>query len=153
MNRRAPRTLVPAQCEHEFFALSEKAMIDPVLGVRLAIKRGALNVNTLEGRVIVDITYGSRLPSKWVSDIDRLEIRRRDQVNILARVREQAHHGKGYEGAHGAAIVIARQSVWCRAKEGRDIEVAAFGRESRSSSIVILKYGQESRFIANVSNP
>jgi hypothetical protein len=126
LNPRAPATLVPAQRKHQFLALGEKAVVDPILSVRLAVQRRRLDVNSSVSGVKVFVADGGGFAGQGGGDGDAGEKGRGDQVDALAGVREQAHpalsvsiggdgrgqrredaHGHCDEGPHGARVVIA----------------------------------------------
>lgn len=152
LDARAPRALVAAEREHELLALGEEGVVDPVFRVRLAVKGGALDVDGLVRRVEVDVADGGGVVGEGVRDVDRLEVGRDDEVDVLARVGEEAHHGEGDEGAHGAAVVVAGQAVVGRAEEARDVVVAAARRQRRAPRVVVLEDGEEGRLVADVGD-
>ena len=82
-------------------------MIDPVLGVRLAIQSSVLDIHVLVSRIKIDIANGRRLARDGTLDADALEKGRDDEIDVLPWIGKQAHHGKGDEAAHGAAVVVA----------------------------------------------
>ena len=127
-------------------------MIDPVFGIRHAVEHRALNVEVLIRGVEVDVAHPRRLARQGVRDADLLEEGWYDQVNVLARVGEEAHHGEGDEGAHGAAVVVAREAVRGRGEEGGDVEVGALGREARPAGVVVLEHRQEGGLVADVGD-
>ena len=118
-------------------------MIDPVLGVRLPVQRGALDIDGLVGGIEPDIPHPRRLPGGRVGDVHALEVRRHDQVHVLARVGEEAHHGE---------VVITRQPVGHGREEARDVEVVALGRQARAARVVVLEDGQERGLVADVGD-
>lgn len=107
LHPRAPRTLLITQSENKLLSFEEEAVIDPILSVRLAVQSSLLNEHILIGRVEVDVANSRRLSRDWALDFDTFEVRWCNQVHILARIREQAHHGKCDEAAHGTAVVVA----------------------------------------------
>lgn len=102
-------------------------MVNPILSVRLAIQSGFLNIHILISGVKVDVANSRSLACDRALDADTLEIRWNNEVDILTRVWEKAHHGKGNKATHGATIVVAGQTIWRRGEEAGDVEVAAFG--------------------------
>jgi hypothetical protein len=66
-------------------------MINPVLGIRLAIQRSRLNINSCVCRVIVDIADGSCLSCRWRLDGYTFEVGGCDEVDVLAGVGEESH--------------------------------------------------------------
>lgn len=146
----APGALILAQSEDKLLSFREERVIDPVLSVRLAVKRCALDVNIIVGRVKVDIANRGRLACDGVLDADTTEVWRRDKIDILSRVREESHHAEGDERAHCATVVVARQTGHSRRKELRDVKVAALGGKRRTSSVVVLEDSEESRLVSDV---
>jgi len=65
-----------------------------------------------------------------------LEKWRGDEVDILARVREQSHHAEGGEGGHGAAVVISGESGCGCVEGGGDIGVGAEGGEGWVACVI-----------------
>lgn len=82
-------------------------MIDPILSVRLAVQSSRLDEYILIGGVEVDVANSCRLSRDGALDADALKVRWCNEIHILARVGEQANHGKCNEAAHCAAVVIA----------------------------------------------
>lgn len=75
---------------------------------------------------------------------------RGDEVDILPRIGEQAHHRHGHEGAHGAGVVVARQPAGSRGEVGRDVIVSSASGLGWSAGIVVLVHGQESGLVPNI---
>ena len=77
-------------------------MIDPIPRVRFPIQCCILNVDVLISSIEVDVFDRcgfARLPAL---DVDAFEVGGNDEVDVLAGVGEEAEHGEGDEGAHGA---------------------------------------------------
>jgi hypothetical protein len=67
---RAPTALVATKVEHQLFAFREERVIDPVLGVWLAVECRSLNVDVFVRRVKVDIADCCGLASDGRGDVD-----------------------------------------------------------------------------------
>lgn len=83
-----PSTFVPAQCKHKLLALSKEAVIYPVLGVGLPIKRRRLDINSLVARIKIDIAHRCCLTRNGVRNIDTGEVGWDDEVHVLAWIGE-----------------------------------------------------------------
>lgn len=59
-------------------------MIDPILRIRLTIQRRLLNINSAIGWIEPNSPDTSRLASNRTSEIDFLEERRGDEIDVLA---------------------------------------------------------------------
>ena len=125
-------------------------MVNPVLGIPHPIKRDILDIDTLITRIKVHDPDPRNLAVQRIRNIHLLKKRRSDQVHVLSRVGKEAHHDESHEGAHGAAVVVARQSVGRGAEELGDVIVGSFGGQSWPSSVVILEDGEEGRLVADV---
>lgn len=147
-----PCALLGTQSKNELLTISEKRVVNPVLGVWLAVECGVLDVDVLVRRVKVDIANLSRLAGDGALNLNALKVRRSDEVDILARVGEESHHAHGDESTHGTAVVVARKTSRSRAEELGNVKVAAFSRQSRATRVMILEHGKESRLVANVRN-
>ena len=77
-------------------------MIDPIFRVGFPIQRRFLDINVLVGGVEVDVADGGGFACLAALDADRFEVGGRDEVDVLARVGEDAEHAEGDEAAHGA---------------------------------------------------
>ena len=138
----SPGTLIPAQRQDQLLPLGKETMIDPIPGIRFPIQRRALDINICRiRRIEIDIPHSGRLPRLRVGDVDVLEIRRRDEVDVLARVGEETHHAEGHEGAHCAAVVVAGETVGGRGEVARDVGVGAEGGEGGAAGVVVLEDG------------
>lgn len=152
LDGRTPGALVAAERKHELLALGEEAVVDPVLGVRLAVEGRALDVDGLVGGVEVDVADGGRVARLRVRDIDALEERRDDEVHVLPRVGEQAHHGERHERTHRTTVIVTREALGRRVEISWDIEVGAVGRQSGPAGVVVLEHGQERGLVSDVCN-
>ena len=112
-------------------------MPDPALAVRLTVQGSALDEYV--ARIKIDVADSSGLMRLRMRDADRSKKWGRDQVHVLARVGEEAHHGEGDEGAHGAAVVVAREAAVCGIEGAGDVAVDAMRGEARSSCVVVLE--------------
>ena len=85
-------------------------MINPVLSIVFAVESCALDIYCFIAWVEVYVTDYSRFFSEWGLDGHAFKEGRRNQVDVLAGVGEEAHHGHGDKGAHGSAIVVAGET-------------------------------------------
>ena len=152
LQARAPLALLLAKSEDELLAFGEEAVVDPVLGVGLTVKRGALDVDGLVGGVEVDVTDRGCLAGKRALDADGFEVRRRDKVDALPSHREEPHHVPDNEAAKGAAVVVRQQPFGRAIKIAWDVGVGAFGGQAWTSSIMVLENGMEVLFVADIIN-
>jgi hypothetical protein len=88
-----PSALIVAQRQLQDATILEEAVRDPVLRVRLAIERSALDVDVLIAAIKVDVPNRGCLASKTVGDINLREERRYDEVYVLPAHGPRAHHG------------------------------------------------------------
>lgn len=90
-------------------------MVDPVLGVRLAVQRGRLYVDSLVRGIEVDVADRGRLAGHGRGDVDAVEIWRRDEVDVLPWIWEQPHHGEDekapYKYTHELVIELLNIQV------------------------------------------
>ena len=125
-------------------------MLQPILRVRFPVQRGLLDINVLIRRVEIDVLDRRRLTRDFVLHADLFEKRRRDEIHILPRVRKRPHHRQRQERAHGAAVVVARQSADRVVELRRDVVMRALRGFARPSGEMVLEYGQEGLFVADV---
>ena len=127
-------------------------MIDPILRVRRAVEGRVLDIDVRVRRVEIRIGDGCRLARDVAGDGDAGEIGWNDQVDVLARVGEEAHHGEGDEGAEGAAVVVSWQAAVAVGEVGWDVEVGAVGGAAGAAGVVVLEDGEEGGLVADVFN-
>ena len=78
-----PSAFVVAQHQLQDATILEEAVRDPVVRVRLAIERSALDVDVLIAAIKVDVPPDrGRLASKTIGDINLREERRYDEVYV-----------------------------------------------------------------------
>jgi flagellin-specific chaperone FliS len=82
-------------------------MSDPILRVRLTIKRSILYVYISVRLIEVNIANSSSSVGELIGDGDGFKERWCDEVHVLTRIGEKAHHAKESEAGHGAGIVVA----------------------------------------------
>lgn len=126
-------------------------MLEPVPRIRLPIQRRGLDVNVLELRVVVDVSDGRRVARLAVLDGHGLEEGRRDEVHVLAGIGENTHHGERREGAHGAAVVVARDPADRVVELRWDVPVRALGRQARAPCVVVQEDVEEGLLVADVA--
>jgi len=146
----APIALILPQLQLEDAAIIEEVVGDPVLGPRLAVQLGALDVNWPIAGVEVYIANGCNLAGNGVGDAYFLEVRRSKEVNILSWNRPQTHHAQHHERAHSATVIVACDPGGGGVKLRRNVEVAIFGRKRGTSGIVELVNGQKGLLVTHV---
>lgn len=67
-------------------------MVDPILSIRLSIQCRRLDVDVLVRSIEVHIPNRCGLVGQGMGDGHAFEVRRGNEVDVLARVREQSHH-------------------------------------------------------------
>ena len=146
----APGALAGAEGEDERAAVGEEAVVEPALGIRPAVEGGVLDEDAVVGRVEVDAADAGDAAGGRARDVDGLEERRRDQVDVLARVGEEPHHRERHERPHRPAVVVARQAPRRRREVPRDVEVRPLRREPRPPRVVVLEHRQERWLVPDV---
>lgn len=147
-----PRAFLGPKSKHKLLAFGEEGMVNPVLSVGLSVKGSALDVDVVVLGIEVDVADLGSLSSDRALDLYGFKERRNDKVDILAGVGEKTHHAHSNKGSHGATIIVTGKTSWGRGEELGDVEVAALGRQSRATSVVVLEDCQESGLVANVGD-
>lgn len=147
---RSPTALLAPQRQLQRHSLREELVADPILRVRPPIQGRALDVYVPVRRVEVDVADRGGFVGLGVRDAHGFEERGHDEVDVLARVGEQAHHGEDGEGAHGAGIVVPGQPAVGCVERGRYVTVGAEGREGGAAGVVVLEDREEDGLIADV---
>ncbi len=125
-------------------------MVKPILRVMYPIESRSLDIDILIRRIEAQHCELLRSASHRAGNIDALEIWRCYKVDVLPRIRKQAHHSKSDKAAHCSGIVIAGKTALCWLKKFRDIEVTPQRGQSGPTCIVVLEDGQESRLVTDV---
>lgn len=146
----SPSTLILPQHEFQNSSFHPELMRQPIFRPRFAIQRSALNINCLIIRIKIDIPDRGRLAALLVRHIHLPEITWRDQIDILTRNRPETHHRQGGERAHGARVVVPRETGHGVVELRGDVEMAVLGAESRSACVVELEDGEEGLLVAYV---
>ena len=87
-----PSALVVAQRQLQDATILEEVVRDPVVCVRIAVERSALDVDVHVAAIKVDVPDRGCLASKTVGDIYLREERRYDEVYVLPTHGPRAHH-------------------------------------------------------------
>ena len=111
-----------------------------------------MNVDVGISWVKVHVSDGCCIICDLRCDRDAFEIRGNDEIDILARIWKQSHHREREERAHGTTVIVSWKSRICGLEEGGDVEMRSFSRQCGTAGIMILKYGQESRLVPDVSD-
>jgi hypothetical protein len=138
-----PVALLTTQGEFERTTIGKEAMVDPILGVRLTIECRLLDVDILVIGIKIDVADRCGLASLRIGQGDRGKEGRRNEVHILTRVREDAHHYQGTERSHGAAIVISWNAGDGVVELAWNVVVSTFSRKSGSASEMVEEDIQE----------
>lgn len=118
-------------------------MANPILAIRLPIKRRTLNINCLILGVKIYVANDSCLARDWRFDGDALEEGGRDQVDVLPWIGEETHHGHGDERAHCPTVVVAWEAGMGWGEVAGDVRVRAEGAEGGTAGVVVLEDCQE----------
>lgn len=147
----APSTLPRPQSQLEHATLVVEAVIDPIVGKGLPIQSRTLDVDILIRRVEIDVADRGHIARELVRGADLLEKRRRDEVDVLARVRKRPHHRQSYKAPHTAAVVVARDACGRCVELAGDVGVDALCGLGGTAGIVVLEDGQEVLLVSLVS--
>lgn len=91
--------------------MREKLMPNPIFRILRSIQLHTLNIYVFVQLVKIDVTNRGGIIRKLVGDADGFEEGRCDEVDVLARVGEEAHLTEDGEARHCARIVVARKTA------------------------------------------
>lgn len=125
-------------------------MIKPVLCIRLPIQRRILHIYILVPAIEVTRLDCCSLAGEGRLDGDGGEKRGGDEVDVLSRVGEEAHHAEGGKGSHSTGIVVSGKTRHGIVKVPRYILMNECGRKCRTAGVMRQEHGKEGRFVADV---
>lgn len=146
----APEAFRGPQCEFEHIAVQKEFVGQVILGVSEPVQRRVLDIEIGVGGIEVDVADGRCVAGLSVGDVDFREEGWGDEVEVLAGVGEDAHHGEGDEGAHGTGIVVAGYADQSGVELGWDVGMDSVRGPSWSAGVVVLVDCQESLLVADV---
>jgi len=132
-----PLTLRIAQHQLQDSSFQKELMTQPILRIRLPIQCRTLNIHILILFIEVLVYNRSFFAGELVGDGDGLKERGCDEVDVLAGVGEDAHHGEGGEGAHGARVVVAGDAADGAVEVAGDVAVRAEAGEGGAAGVVV----------------
>ena len=147
---RPPNALIPPQHQFEAASIQEETMIDPIFRVRLPIQPRLLHIDSLILRIEINVLHRRDFTRLPIRDADLFEERWCDEIDVLARVREQAHDAQRREAAHGAAVVVAGNANESGVELAGDVAVGAAGGEAWAAGVVVEEDGEKGLFVAEV---
>ena len=125
-------------------------MLQPIPLIHLPIQPRLLHINILIPSIEINILNRRRLPRLPISNRHLLEKRRRNEIHILPRIREDPHHSERLEGAHRAAVVVPRYPIEAGVELAGDVEVGALGGFPGAPSVVVEEDVEEGLLVADV---
>ena len=125
-------------------------MIDPIFCIWFTVERSVLDKNVFVGWIKPSIADSRGFAGEGGFDADALEEGGADEIDVLTRVGEEAHHAECHKGAHGAAVVVAWEAGFGGLEVGWDIVVGALGRESWPAGVVVLEHSEKGGFVADI---